>query len=389
MNLVCNVVGARPNFMKMAPIVTEMRRRGIPQLFVHTGQHYDRQMSELFFEELGLPAPDVYLGVGAGSQAVQTGRIMMAFEEVCLLKQPSVVVVAGDVNSTLACALAASKLHIPVAHVEAGLRSFDRAMPEETNRVLTDHLADLHFCTESSAIDNLLAEGISFEKVFFVGNCMIDSLWAHLEKAVARRPWERFGFRTGNYGLVTLHRPSNVDDEETFHEVAEALSELSKVMPLLFPAHPRTQDRIKRSNLTFGATVLVEPMGYLDFLGLMAKARLVLTDSGGIQEETTALGIPCITLRNNTERPVTVEKGTNQLVGTSREGIVSAGLAAWKRNRCHRKIPELWDGKAAGRIVDVIERWLSIKCGHATASAHSPPQQVPEFRDSDGPTNGF
>ncbi len=380
MNLVCNVVGARPNFMKMAPIVAEMRRRGMPQLFVHTGQHYDRQMSDLFLEELGLPAPDVSLGVGSGSQAVQTGRILMAFEEVCLQKQPSLVVVAGDVNSTLACALAASKLHIPVAHVEAGLRSFDRAMPEETNRVLTDHLADLHFCTEISAIDNLLAEGISSDKIFLVGNCMVDSLWTHLERAVACCPWKRFGYRAGNYGLVTLHRPSNVDDEETLQEVARALAELSEVMPLLFPAHPRTQDRIKRSNLSFGATTITEPMGYLEFLGLMAKARLVLTDSGGIQEETTALGIPCITLRNNTERPVTVKKGTNQLVGVSREGIVSSGLAAWKGNRGSYSIPELWDGKAAGRIVDIIECWLSNRSCHTTVSAGTPHEQVQELR---------
>jgi UDP-N-acetylglucosamine 2-epimerase (non-hydrolysing) len=355
--------------MKMAPIVAEMRRRAMPQVFVHTGQHYDRQMSDLFFEELDLPAPDAYLGVGSGSQAVQTGRIMMAFEEVCLQKRPSLVVVAGDVNSTLACALAASKLQIPVAHVEAGLRSFDRAMPEETNRVLTDHLGELHFCTESSAVENLMAEGISSERVFLVGNCMVDSLWAHLEKAVSRRPWERFGYREGNFGLVTLHRPSNVDDEATLQEIARALAELSEVMPLLFPAHPRTLDRIKRSNLSFGTTTLAEPMGYLEFLGLMARARLVLTDSGGIQEETTALGIPCITLRNNTERPVTVKMGTNQLVGTRREAIVSAGLAAWKRNGGGCSTPELWDGKTAGRIVDVIERWFTSSSSRATASA--------------------
>jgi UDP-N-acetylglucosamine 2-epimerase (non-hydrolysing) len=380
MKLVCSVVGARPNFMKMAPVVAEMRRRGMPQVFVHTGQHYDRQMSDVFLEELGLPSPDVSLGVGSGSQAVQTGRILMAFEDVCLQKQPSLVVVAGDVNSTLACALAASKLHIPVAHVEAGLRSFDRAMPEEINRVLTDHLADLHFCTESSGVDNLMAEGISSERVFLVGNCMVDSLWSHLEKAVSRRPWERFGYREGNFGLVTLHRPSNVDDEETLQEIARALAELSQEMPLLFPAHPRTLDRIKHSHLSFGATVLVEPMGYLEFLGLMARARLVLTDSGGIQEETTALGIPCITLRNNTERPVTVKMGTNRLVGTSREGIVSAGLAAWKRNGGSCSTPELWDGKTAGRIVDVIERWFTNKCRYTAGLASAPYEREHELR---------
>jgi UDP-N-acetylglucosamine 2-epimerase (non-hydrolysing) len=376
MNLVCNVVGARPNFMKMAPIVAEMRRRAMPQFLVHTGQHYDRQMSALFFEELGLPSPDEYLGVGSGSQAIQTARIMMAFEGVCLQKQPSLVVVAGDVNSTLACALAASKLHIPVAHVESGLRSFDRSMPEEINRVLTDHLADLHFCTEVCGTDNLLAEGISLEKLFLVGNCMIDSLWAHLERAVGRRPWERFGCRAGNYGLVTLHRPSNVDDMATLREVAEALAELSHVMPLLFPAHPRTQDRIKHFNLSFGATLLAEPMGYLDFLGLMAKARLVLTDSGGIQEETTALGIPCITLRDNTERPVTVIKGTNQLVGSSREEIVRAALKAWSRKGGSYNTPELWDGKTAGRVVDVIEHWLSVRYGGTTVSANRSLKQL-------------
>jgi UDP-N-acetylglucosamine 2-epimerase (non-hydrolysing) len=376
MNLICNVVGARPNFMKMAPVVTEMRRRAIPQCLVHTGQHYDRQMSALFFEELGLPTPDVYLGVGSGSQAVQTAHVMTAFENVCLEKQPSLVVVAGDVNSTLACALAASKLHIPVAHVEAGLRSFDRSMPEEINRVLTDHVADLHFCTEPSGRDNLLREGIPSERVFLVGNCMIDSLRAHLEKAVNRRPWERFDYGAGNYGLVTLHRPSNVDDRATFQEVAEALAELSQVMPLLFPTHPRTRDRIKLWNLSFGATLLAEPLGYLDFLGLMAKARLVLTDSGGIQEETTALGIPCITLRHNTERPVTLTEGSNRLVGTSRTNIVRAALKAGERNGSTYHAPDLWDGKAAGRVVDVIERWLSTGCGYTT----SPPDHSFEHR---------
>lgn len=361
MSLVCNVVGARPNFMKMAPVVKEMRRRGVNQFLVHTGQHYDRQMSALFFEELELPAPDVYLGIGGGSHAEQTARIMIAFETLCLERRPSLVVVGGDVNSTLACALVAAKLQIPVAHLEAGLRSFDRSMPEEVNRVLTDHLADLLFTSEPSGKENLLREGVPRERIFFVGNCMIDSLRAHIERALLRRPWERFKLNPCAYGLVTLHRPSNVDNEDILRQISAGLEEVSKTIPLLFPVHPRTRKPIKQFNLGFGGTLMVGPLGYLDFLGLMAKARLVLTDSGGIQEETTALGVPCVTLRDNTERPVTLYQGTNRLGGNSRAGIVQAARAALSGDGTILRQPDLWDGKAACRAVDVIDRWLSQK----------------------------
>jgi len=362
--MICTIVGARPNFVKMAPIIHEINRRGIPQVFVHTGQHYDEKMSTVFFDELGMPRPDVYLGVGSGSHAEQTARVMTAFEPVLLEHRPELVVVAGDVNSTLACALTASKLHIPIAHVEAGLRSFDREMPEEINRVLTDHLADLLFVTEPSGRANLLKEGIDKTKIHFVGNTMIDSLHTHLPAALARRPWEVFDLPEGGYGVVTLHRPANVDEEKGLREILGALEEIGARWPLLFPAHPRTVARMADWGLhprgVRRALRVVEPLGYLDFLGLMAKARLVLTDSGGIQEETTALGVPCITIRENTERPVTLEQGTNQLAGTSREGILAAA-ARLERDQPPRagRVPDLWDGQAARRVVEVIERWCA------------------------------
>lgn len=354
--MICTVVGARPNFVKMAPVIQELKRQGLPQFFVHTGQHYDEKMSEVFFGELGMPQPDVYLGVGSGSHAEQTARVMMAFETVLLEHRPSLVVVAGDVNSTLACALAASKLHLPVAHVEAGLRSFDRAMPEEINRLLTDHLADLLFVTEPSGRANLLREGIPDEKIHFVGNTMIDSLTAYLPAALARRPWEAFALPEGEYGLVTLHRPANVDDAAALREILGALEEVAARWPLLFPAHPRTAARLADGAPHPRGVRLVEPLGYLDFLGLMARARLVLTDSGGIQEETTALGVPCITIRENTERPVTIEQGTNQLAGTSRAGILAAVARIGQQLPTRR--PDLWDGRAAARIVEVIRAYL-------------------------------
>jgi UDP-N-acetylglucosamine 2-epimerase (non-hydrolysing) len=319
-------------------------------------------MSTVFFDELGMPRPDVYLGVGSGSHAEQTARVMTAFETVLLEHHPQLVVVAGDVNSTLACALTASKLHIPAAHVEAGLRSFDREMPEEINRVLTDHISDLLFVTEPSGKTNLLKEGIDKAKIYFVGNTMIDSLHTHLPAAIVRRPWEGFNLSEGEYGVVTLHRPANVDEEKELREILSALEEIGSRWPLLFPAHPRTVARMAEWGLTPRDIRIVEPLGYLDFLGLMAKARLVLTDSGGIQEETTALGVPCITIRENTERPVTIEQGTNQLAGISREGILGAS-ARLEQDQLflskHSKVPTLWDGKAAGRVVQVIEQWLA------------------------------
>lgn len=279
--LICSVVGARPNFVKMAPVIRALERRGARQLLVHTGQHYDAQMSQVFFEELEIPRPDVDLGVGSGSHAEQTARVMLALEPILREYVPTCVVVAGDVNSTLAAALVAAKLQLPVAHVEAGLRSFDRTMPEEMNRVLTDHVSDLMFTTEQSGTENLMREGIGRDKIFFVGNCMIDSLDANLGAALRRAPWKNFCLDENGYGVVTLHRPSNVDDAARLEEIVRALAEVSKELPLVLPTHPRTRARLDGMRLPRERLVIVEPLGYLDFLGLMARARLVLTDSGG------------------------------------------------------------------------------------------------------------
>ena len=358
MSLICNVVGARPNFIKMAPVVREIRRRGLNQITVHTGQHYDAKMSDIFFDALEMPEPDVYLGIGSGSHADQTGRIMMGFERVCLEQKPDLVVVGGDVNSTLACSLTAAKLLIPVAHVESGLRSFDRSMPEEINRIVTDHVASILFTTERSGTESLLREGISPDRIHFVGNSMIDSLQSHVSKALTNRPWQQFGLEPACYGLVTLHRPTNVDDGAAFLEIGAALTEISRQLPLIFPIHPRTRQRIEQFGINLDAVILAEPLGYLDFLGLMAKASLVLTDSGGIQEETTALGVPCVTIRLNTERPITLELGTNRLAGVKKSSIIDAAHEALRRNGIAHSLPPLWDGQAAGRIVDVIEKAL-------------------------------
>jgi UDP-N-acetylglucosamine 2-epimerase (non-hydrolysing) len=373
MSLICNVVGARPNFMKMAPVILEAERRGLKQIVVHTGQHYDAQMSDIFFSGLGLPKPDFYLGVGSASHAEQSARIMVAFERVCLEQKPDLVVVGGDVNSTLACSLTAAKLLIPVAHVESGLRSFDRSMPEEINRILTDHVASLLFTTERSGTANLLREGISAERIHFVGNSMIDSLRSHIDKALTKRPWQRFGLEPGRYGLVTLHRPTNVDDVNAFSEIARALKDISHEILLLFPVHPRTRQRLEQFGINLGAVMLVEPLGYLDFLGLMAKASLVLTDSGGIQEETTALGIPCVTMRLNTERPITLELGTNRLGGVKTSSIVNAAHDALSRNGADHSLPPLWDGEAARRIFDVIEKTVNVIDSGRNVNSHPKP----------------
>lgn len=355
----CMVVGARPNFMKMAPLIHAAGQRGLSQVFVHTGQHYDVAMSDVFFNELGMPQPDVYLGVGSGSHAEQTAKVMTLFEQVCREHRPRLVVVAGDVNSTLACALVAAKLNIPVAHVEAGLRSFDRTMPEEINRVLTDHLSELLFTTEPSAEANLRHEGIAPEKLHFVGNSMIDSLRMHLPKALERQPWRHYSFGPREYGVVTLHRPSNVDNRGVALQLAQALTEIGKTLPLIFPIHPRTLSNFRElwSGLTESGVRIVEPLGYLDFLGLMAQARVVITDSGGIQEETTVLGVPCVTVRHNTERPITVTQGTNSLAVPVASRIVAAVHASGGKTG---RVPELWDGEAGMRIMAVIERWLAL-----------------------------
>lgn len=361
--LVCNVVGARPNFMKIAPIVEQFRQRDIPQILVHTGQHYDASMSRVFFEELKLPRPDIYLGIGSDTHARQTARIMMAFEDVLQEHQPDLVLVTGDVNSTLACALVAAKLNVPVAHVEAGLRSFDRRMPEEVNRVLTDHLSDLLFTTEASGDANLHKEGMAEAKIHFVGNCMVDTLLKHAEAAKAATPWEQFDLAPGEYGLLTLHRPSNVDERTTLTDLMTAFADISTEIPLLFPVHPRTRKRLQDWHIqTPDSLRLTEPLSYLVFLGLMANARFVITDSGGIQGETTTLGIPCLTARWNTESPVTLGPGTNRLVGTDTDQIRAAVQeilsGQWDRQNTR---PPLWDGQASARIADVVKTFLATK----------------------------
>ncbi len=359
---ILNVVGARPNLIKIAPLVEEMHRHpDVKQILLHTGQHYDDKMSRVFFDELQIPEPDIYLGVGSGSHAEQTARVMVEFEKALLDIRPDVVVVVGDVNSTLACAITAAKLWVPVAHVEAGLRSFDRRMPEEINRVVTDALSDILFTHSRDADENLRREGIPEEKIFFVGNVMIDTLMKHREKARHLQTCAKLGFRPGEYALLTLHRPSNVDTRETLSGIFDALYVIQQDIPILFPIHPRTAKRINEFDLhgklaDMPGLRLVEPLGYLEFLDVMMHARLVLTDSGGIQEETTILGIPCLTLRDNTERPVTIRQGTNKVIGNAPERIVAEVRHIISSSVLVRRIPELWDGHAARRIVEVLRQ---------------------------------
>lgn len=358
-----SIVGARPNFMKVAPIAAELKRRDSPftSTIVHTGQHYDDQLSKVFFDDLAIPRPDVNLEVGSSSHAQQTAAIMAAFEPVLLERRADLVLVVGDVNSTIACALVAIKLGVPVAHVEAGLRSFDRTMPEEINRILTDQLSELLFTTEASAEANLRREGIAGEKIHFVGNVMIDTLLAHRDHARGLNVQERLGLGSADYGLLTLHRPSNVDNAASFERMIGAIGEIAEDVPLVFPVHPRTRPAVLGSAtadrlVKRGRLRLLDPLGYLEFLSLMQRATIVLTDSGGIQEETTILGVPCLTLRDNTERPVTVTHGTNRVVGTRPESIV----AGWREIKGHASAPgapPLWDGGAARRIVDVLIRF--------------------------------
>jgi UDP-N-acetylglucosamine 2-epimerase (non-hydrolysing) len=359
---ILNIVGARPNFMKIAPIVREMKRRekDFLPLLVHTGQHYDAAMSDSFFTDLGIPAPDFHLEVGSATHAVQTARIMMAFEPVVLQEKPDWVVVVGDVNSTIACALVCAKLGVRVAHVEAGLRSRDRTMPEEINRLLTDQISELLLTTSQDADENLKAEGIPEDKIRFVGNVMIDSLFYSLKISESLTVRNDLNLDGKEYAVLTLHRPSNVDDKETFSGLLDALLAISEKIPIIFPVHPRTKfrlsefgfsERIENSNLK-----LIEPLGYLDFMALYSKAKLVLTDSGGLQEETTALSIPCLTLRENTERPITISMGTNKLVGVNPEKIKQAAfeILNGESSAKDKKIPLLWDGRAAERICDAL-----------------------------------
>ena len=355
---ILNVVGARPNLMKIAPIsaALERRRDEVSQVLVHTGQHYDDAMSAAFFRELGLATPDVDLGVGSGTHAAQTARVMLAFEPVLIAHQPDWVVVVGDVNSTLACALVASKLGVRVAHVEAGLRSFDWTMPEEVNRVLTDRLAAILFTPSEDADVNLLREGISADRIVRVGNIMIDTLMLHLDRARRSPVLDALGVRAGDFAVVTLHRPSNVDEPHTFRHILAALGEVARELPIIFPAHPRTQARMREFGIAApGGVRVVAPMGYVDFLCLWSNARLVLTDSGGLQEETTALGIPCLTLRENTERPITVAHGTNRVIGADPDRIREAVGSIVRGNVAPvAQRPPLWDGHTAERIVDAL-----------------------------------
>jgi len=405
---IMSVVGARPNFMKAAPIITVIRDHNsrIPQnragaepglqcppiqhVLVHTGQHYDEAMSGSFFKDLGLPAPDIHLGVGSGSHAAQTAEIMKRFEVVLLREKPDVLIVVGDVNSTMGCSLVAAKITFDesgtrplIAHVEAGLRSFDRTMPEEINRIVTDHVSDLLFVTEESGLRNLANEGVPAEKIHFVGNTMIDSLLTYKDKAEASSILDDLGLREGSraikpYALLTLHRPSNVDSRYAFSNVLEGLQELVANCPVIFPVHPRTRKRIKEHGLehnfnqngdrhdlraqtpgrTSSLITLIDPLGYLDFLCLMKHASLVVTDSGGIQEETTCLGIPCVTVRDNTERPVTVTSGTNAIAGTRKDDIRDAVHRQMQR-KLNPPVPEKWDGRSAARILAAISREVS------------------------------
>ncbi len=342
--------------MKAAPVLAAFKQRGWPQMLVHTGQHYDELMSDLLFKQLELPAPDINLGVGSGTHAEQTGAVLTAIEKVLVERRPAVVVVYGDVNSTMAATLAAAKLHIPVAHVEAGLRSFDRTMPEEINRLVTDQLASYLFTPSPDGDANLLREGIARERIFRVGNVMIDTLVRCEQLADARTPLMQLGLKPGDpFVLVTLHRPANVDEPAALDETMAVLAEISMKIPVIFPMHPRTRSRVGKR--TRPATLhLIDPVGYLQFLGLQKHASLVITDSGGVQEETTYLGVPCLTVRQNTERPVTVTEGTNELVGTDPQALLRAALEQLSRPRAKAKIPDLWDGHAAERIAEVFAR---------------------------------
>jgi UDP-N-acetylglucosamine 2-epimerase (non-hydrolysing) len=354
------IVGARPNFVKMAPILEEAGLRSNFQYrLIHTGQHYSPEMSASFFDELKMPAPDVNLEIGSGSHAAQTAAAMLGLEAELNADRPDLVLVAGDVNSTMAAALVASKLGIPVAHVEAGLRSFDRRMPEETNRLVTDVLSDYLFASEPSGVTNLLAEGVARDKIFLVGNVMIDTLMRFRDKAAQTGILERLGVTSKSYAVATLHRPSNVDGMEHLLSLVDMLTKLSRHLPVVFPVHPRTRERMESAGIVDCGLTLTEPLGYLEFLRLTSEARLVLTDSGGIQEETTILQVPCLTMRENTERPITVEQGTNRLVGMDSKNILQAALDTLAAPPRALPPPDLWDGRASVRILDILERTLA------------------------------
>jgi UDP-N-acetylglucosamine 2-epimerase (non-hydrolysing) len=362
---ILHVVGARPNYMKIAPLMKAVARADFAdQKLVHTGQHYDVNMSDVFFTDLGMPVPDIHLGVGSGSHAEQTAKVLIAFEKVCLEQRPDLVVVAGDVNSTMACAIDAAKLQVPCAHVEAGLRSFDMRMPEEVNRIITDRLCHILLTPSADGDENLLREGTAPERIHRVGNVMIDTLLEHLPRARSTGAPRRLGLEPGAYAVVTLHRPSNVDQPAVLDGILRALEEIQGRIPIAFPIHPRTRRRIEEFG--FGDRVarasgirLCDPLGYLEFLGLTSQAGLVLTDSGGLQEETTALSIPCLTLRENTERPITIAEGTNTLVGVDPRRIADEANRALDGLGKSGRTPPLWDGHASERIAAVLQDWLA------------------------------
>jgi len=354
-----HVVGARPNFMKVAPVIKALGDKdGVSQVLVHTGQHYDINMSDIFFSQLGIPAPDINLEVGSGSHAVQTAQIMIGIEDVLSKAKPDLVLVYGDVNSTVAAVLVCAKSHIPIGHVEAGLRSFDRSMPEEINRIVTDQLADLLFTPSADGDENLMHEGIALGKIRLIGNVMIDTLVGLLPRAKELWPalQNQYGLTPDGFGLITLHRPSNVDDPGMLNRIVQTLHEIAQHIPLVFPIHPRTLRRMQDSGLqnTHPGICIVEPFGYLDFIATQANAAFVITDSGGIQEETTYLGIPCLTVRENTERPVTVTQGTNTLVGQDMEMLRNCVMDILDGRGKSGVVPQLWDGKASERIADIV-----------------------------------
>lgn len=363
---IINVVGARPNFMKIAPIITAINRRSteISQTLVHTGQHYDEAMSSVFFGDLRMPEPDIHLETKSGTPTRQMARIMELFEDVLITRRPDWVVVVGDVNSTIACALVASKLNAKIAHVEAGLRSFDRSMPEEINRLVTDQIADLLLTPSADADANLLREGIPAERIMRVGNVMIDTLLQQLERARNSTLLDDLGLRPGEFAALTLHRPANVDNPESLSRILYAVGEIARELPVVFPAHPRTLARMRGFDIPAPQGVrVIDPLGYLDFLRLWSNARMAMTDSGGLQEETTALGVPCLTLRENTERPITIEQGSNRLVGSDPERIIGAAREILSGKISYDgRAPEMWDGHTADRIIEA----LLVRSGRAS-----------------------
>jgi len=375
LKIVC-VVGARPNFVKMAPIMSELRSRpNIAPVLIHTGQHYSPEMSDSFFQDLDIPAPDLSLKVLGSTHTQQIADIMRQTEPALASVDADMAVVVGDVNSTLAAALTAVKMGLPLAHVEAGLRSFDRTMPEEINRIVTDTLSDYLFTSEPSGARNLLREGVPEHKIFFVGNVMIDTLLKSRTKAAASNVLQQLGLEPRNYAVATLHRPSNVDEPAGLRNLVQVLEKIGERLKVVFPLHPRTRSRIEAQGLTCANVIFVPPLGYLDFLRLMDEGRLVLTDSGGIQEETTILGVPCLTLRENTERPITIEQGTNRLVGVQPENIIRAAFEALDRGLRSAEPPPLWDGHASARIADAIE--ASADALAAARAARGAPPATP------------